>query len=139
MTQFMRVLDSNWASTVKVCHIDLGLDYVAKYWPDASVARVAMGNTKLPALAKILFARTTVYETVKASGIGSCLMSLGTEDHAEDGLCIGLNCFGQVGSRVDVGKENPRDQGVQPILTFRVSGGTFSAITAGRVGVDVFY
>jgi hypothetical protein len=139
MTKFMRTVDANWQNTVKVCHIDLGLDYVAKYWPTLTNAAVAMGGTELPAGAKILFARATVYETAAATRRMSCTVSVGTEKHAEDGLCTKLDCFGLVGSMVDVGKENPRAQGVQPILTFNATGGTFSELTAGRIGVDVFY
>lgn len=139
MTQFMRAVDKNWHNTVKTCHIELGLDYVATYWPTLSTIAIAMGDTELPVRSRILFARATVYETAVAAGLTSCLMNLGTEKHAEDGLCSGLDCFGPVGSMVDVGKENPRSQGIQPILTFHVIGGTFSSITAGRVGVDVFY
>jgi hypothetical protein len=108
-------------------------------WSSKSKNALAFGNTELPEGSQISYARVTLYETAEAAGMTTCVVMVGTNGHAEDSLCVGLDCMRNVGGVVAVGSESPNVQGRQPILTVEVAGCTFKELSAGRVGVDVFY
>jgi hypothetical protein len=139
LSESMRALGDYWSRTLHVQHIDLDLKYLGTNWPHATDKTVAFGYTALPKRSVICFARATVYETAIGNDLEGCLIHVGTNEHAEHSLCFGLLGTTPPGTVVDTGSESPLHQGLQPTISVHLSGCTFGTLTAGRVGVDIFY